>query len=159
MNIKRFLPLLLALILLLSACQRNVTRNGNGSVDVETSITQQELQEAINGGIADPLIQELTVSLQSGYILVSGTRQRLNDSSKSDTLSFQLDLSMRDGQLIATISNAQFDGFTVEQNRLELWNTTIANKITRIAQKSPNSTLTSVGVTPSAVNMTWTVSK
>ena len=43
MNVKRFLPLLLALILLLSACQRNVTRNGNGSVDVETSITQQEL--------------------------------------------------------------------------------------------------------------------
>ena len=159
MNIKRFPFLLLALILLLSACQRNATRNGNGSVDVETSITQQELQEVINGGIADPLIQELTVSLQSGYILVSGTRQRLNDSSKSDTLSFQLDLSVRDGQLTATISNAQFDGFTVEQNRLELWNTTIANKITRIAQKSPNSALTSVSVKPSAVTMKWTVSK
>lgn len=151
--------LLLVFALLLSACQRNVTRNGDGSVDVETVVTQQELQEAISASIADPLIQELTVSLQSGYILVSGTRQRLNDPSKTDTLSFRLDLGVSDGQLTSTISNAQFDGFTVEQNRLDLWNTTIANRITRLANRSPNSVLKSVTVTPSAVTMTWMATK
>jgi hypothetical protein len=151
--------LLLVFALLLSACQRNVTRNDDGSVDVETVITQQELQEAINASIADPLIQELTVSLQSGYILVSGTRQRLNDPSKTDTLSFHLDLDVSNGQLTSTISDAQFDGFTVEQNRLDLWNTTIANRIARLANKSPNSTLESVTVTISAVTTTWTADK
>jgi hypothetical protein len=151
--------LLLFLALVLSACQRNVTRNGDGSVDVETAVTQQELQEAISASIADPLIQELTVSLQSGYILVSGTRQRLNDPSKTDTLSFRLDLGVSDGQLTSTISDAQFDGFTVEQNRLDLWNTTIANRIARLANRSPNSTLKSVTVTSSAVTMTWNATK
>jgi hypothetical protein len=151
--------LLLALTLLLNACQRNVTRNDDGSVDVETVITQQELQEAVNASIADPLIKELTVTLQSGYILVSGTRERLNDSSKTDTLSFRIDLSVKDGQLTSTISYAQFDGFTAEQNRLDLWNTTIANRIARLANKSPNSTLRSVTVTTSAVTMTWTAGK
>jgi len=150
---------LLVFTLLLIACNRNITRNGDGTTDVETSISQQELQTAINEGIADPLIKEINVSLQSGYILVSGTRERLNDSSKSDTLSFRLDLGVSDGQLTAMISNAQFDGFTVEQNRLNLWNTTIANRITRLAQKSPSSTLKSVVVTPDAITMTWSVTR
>jgi hypothetical protein len=150
---------LLVFALLLSACQRNVTRNDDGSVDVETVITQQEIQEAINEGIADPLIQELTVTLQSGYILVSGARQRLNDPSKTDMLSFRLDLGVDNGQLTAAISNAQFDGFTVEQNRLDVWNAAIANRIAALGQKSPNSTLKSVSVTPSAVTMTWTATK
>ena len=156
MNTKKFLPLILALVLLLSACQRNVTHNGDGSVDVATTITQQELQDAINASIVDPLIKDLTVSLQSGYALVSGTRERLNDPTKTDSLSFRLDLGMSNGQLTATISDAQFDGFTVEQNRISNWNTTIANRITRLAQKSPNTTLKSVIVTTSAITMTWT---
>jgi hypothetical protein len=159
MKTKNLFPLLLVIILSLSACNRNITRNGGGSAEVETTITQQELQDTINASIADPLIQELTVSLQQGYILVSGTRERLNDSSITDTLSFRLDLGVSNGQLSSTISNAQFDGFTVEQNRLDLWNTTIANRITRLAQKSPNTTLKSMNITTSAVTMIWTVTK
>jgi hypothetical protein len=156
---KRVIILATVLALLLSACDRSITRNGDGTANVETSITQQELQDAISTSIADPLIKGLTVSLQPGYILVSGTRERLNDASKTDTLSFRLDLGMSNGQLTSTISNAQFDGFTVEQNRIEHWNTTIANRIEKIAQKHPNSTLKSVSITPSAVTMMWTVKK
>lgn len=151
--------LLLVLALLLSACQRNVTRNGDSSAVVETIVTRQELQEAVNASIADPLIKELTVTLQSGYILVSGTRERLNDSSKTDTLSFRIDLGVNNGQLTSTISDAQFDGFSIEQNRLDLWNTTIANRIAHLGQKSPNSVLNSVSITTSEVTMSWTVSK
>jgi hypothetical protein len=156
---KRLLVLLTTLAFLLSACNRNITRNGNGSADVETIVTQQELQTAINEGIADPLIKEISVSLQSGYILVSGTRERLNDSSKTDTLSFRLDLGVSNGQLTSTVSNAQFDGFTVEQKRIDNWNTTIANRITRLANQTPNTTLKSVTVTPAAVTMTWNAAK
>lgn len=158
-TIKRLSVLSLVSILFLSGCQRNISRNGDGTADVETTVTQQELQKAINEGIADPLIQELTVSLKSGYMLVSGTRQRLKDPNKSDTLSFRLDLGVSNNQLTATISKAQFDGFTVEQNRLNLWNSTIANKIAKLAQKSPNSTLKTVSVSPNAVIMVWNVTK
>ena len=158
-SIRRIIVLLTALALLLSACNKTITRNGNGSADVETSINQQELQEAINAGIADPLIKDLTVSLQSGYIIVSGTRERLNDSSKTDTLSFRLDLGVDNGQLTASISNTQFDGFTVEQNRIAHWNTTIANRIEKLGKNRPNSALKSVVITPEAITMTWTVTK
>ncbi len=156
---KRFFIFLCGITLFLSACERNITRYDDGTVDVETVVTQQELQETITASIANPLIRELTITLQSGYILVSGTRERLNDPTKTDTLSFHLDLVVSDGQLTSTISDAQFDGFTIEQNRLDLWNTTIANKIAVLGSKSPNSTLKSVTVTPEALTMVWMAGK
>jgi len=156
---KRIFILLTVLVFFLSACQRNISRNDDGSVDVETVFTQQELQEAINASIADPLIMDLTASLQSGYVLVSGTRQRFNDSSKMDNLTFRLDLGVSNSQLTTSISDAQLDGVSIEQNRVDHWNQTIANRIALLGQKSQNSTLKSVSITPSQVTMTWNVSK
>jgi hypothetical protein len=156
---KRITILLLALVFLLSACKANISRNQDGSFDVETTISQQELQEAIAASIADPLVKQITVSLQSGYVLVSGTRERLNEPGKTDTLNFRLDLSVNNGKLAASISNAQLDGKPIEQNRVENWNQTLANRIAILAQKHPNSTLKSVNITPTDVTMTWNVTK
>jgi len=149
--------LLVTLLFLTSACKANISRNGDGSFTVETTITQQELQEVITASIADPLVKELTVSLQSGYALVSGERQRLNDSSKTDTLSFRLDLSAANGQLTSSISNAQLDDIIVEQDRVDLWNQTISNRLAILGQKNKKSTLQSVSITPDIVTMTWNV--
>lgn len=149
--------LLAALLLLTSACKANISRNGDGSLTVETTISQQELQAAITAAIADPLIQELEVSLQSGYVLVTGTRQRLNDTAKTDSLSFRLDLGVSNGQLTSTISGAQIDGVAIEQNRVDLWNQTIANRLSLIGNKNQNSTLESISITPDLVTMTWKV--
>jgi hypothetical protein len=151
--------LLVALVFLISACRANISRNDDGSLSVETTVSQQELQEAINGSIADPLVKDLTVSLQSGYILVTGQRQRLNDASKTDSLNFRLDLGMSNGQLTATVSDATLDGVPVEQSRVEHWNQTIASRLVIIGKKRPNTSLKSVSVTTEAVMMTWTVSK
>lgn len=151
--------LLLVFVFLFSACRANVSRNDDGSLTVETSITQDELQAAITAAIADPLITELNVSLQSGYALVNGTRQRLNDPSKSDTLSFRLDLGVSNGQLTATVSEALLDGRPMEQSRVDHWNETIASRLLIAGKKNPNSSIQSVSITPGAVTMIWTVSK
>ena len=148
---------LLAVIMLLSlsACKANVSRNDDGSVTVETSVTQEQLQEVISSSIADPLIQDLSVSLQNGYVSVTGTRQRLNDSSKTDTMRFRLDLGVSNGELTVSISDAQIDGIAIEQNRVDNWNQTIANRIAMIGGGNRNATLQSVSVTPEQVTMTW----
>ena len=135
------------------------SRNNDGSLTVETTASQQEIQDTINASIADPLVKELIVSLQSGYILVTGQRQRLNDASRTDTLNFRLDLGVSNGQLTATISGATLDGVTIEQNRLDHWNQTIASRIVILGKKRPNSSLQSVSVTTQAVSMTWNISK
>jgi len=150
--------LFVALVFLMSACSRaNISRNNDGTLTVETTAGQQEIQDAINASIANPLVKDLTVSLQSGYILVAGQRQRLNDGSKTDTLNFRLDLGVSNGQLTATISGATLDGVPVEQNRVGHWNQTIASRIVILGKKRPNSSLQSVSVTAEEVSMTWTV--
>jgi len=159
MKNKTLLFVSIVLALVLSACRANISRNGDGSATVTTTISQQELQEAINAAIADPLIQELNVSLQSGYLTVTGTRQRLNDASKSDSLSFRLDLTVSNGQLTATISNALLDNQPIEQNRIDHWNETISSRIGKFGVKNPNSSLQAVSITPEAVTLTWLISK
>lgn len=158
-NSKRIIVLLTSFALLLSACKANISRNADGSFDVETTVGQQELQEAITAAIADPLVREISVSLQSGYVLVSGVRERLNDPGKTDTLSFRLDLGVNSGQLIASISDAQLDGVPMEQKRVDHWNQTIANRLAILGQKNPNSTLKSVSITSNSVIMIWHVTK
>lgn len=159
MKTKTVSILLIIFTFLLSACRANISRNSDGTVTVETTISQQELQEAITASIADPLITELNVTLQSGYVTVTGQRQRLNDASKTDSLSFRLDLGVSGGQLTATISNALLDNKPLDQSRVDHWNQTIASRIAIIGKKRPNSSIQSVSVTPEAVTMTWVVSK
>jgi hypothetical protein len=153
------LSLLFLAVLLSTACTRNVARNDDGSLAVETSISQQELQEVITSSIADPLVKNVTVSLQTGYVLVSGERQRLNDSSKTDSLSFRLDLSASNGQLNAAVTDAKIDNISIEQNRVDNWNQTIANRLSNFGKKSGKATLQTVSITPASVTMTWNVAK
>jgi hypothetical protein len=111
----------------------------------------------ITASIADPLVKGVTVSLQSGYVLVTGERARLNDNSQTDTLSFRLDLGASNGQLTSSISNAQLDGVAIEQNRVDLWNQKIANRLALLGNKNQKGTIKSVVITPSVVTMTWNV--
>ena len=159
-NTTQKLTILFALIFLfVSACRANISRNEDGSLTVQTTINQPELQTAITASIAEPLIKDLTVSLQSGYVLVTGQRQRLNDASKTDTLTFRLDLGVSNGQLTTTVSDAQLDGIQIEQNRVDHWNQKIASRLLILGKKNPNGSLQAVSVAPEAVHMTWNVSR
>lgn len=158
-KIKTSILLAALLVLLTSACKANISRNEDGSFYVETTISQAELREVVTASIADPLVKEVTVSLQSGYVLVSGERQRLNDNTRTDILSFRLDLGANNGQLTSTISNAQLDGIAVEQARVDLWNQRMANRLAILGQKNRNSTLESLSITPDAISMTWNVKR
>lgn len=156
-NIKKLSILAIILMLTLSACKANISRNDDGSLTVETSVTQAQLQEIISSSIADPLIKSLTVTLQQGYVSVTGERERLNDASKTDTISFRMDLGVSNGELTASISDAQIDGVSIEQARVDHWNQTIANRIANIGSRNENAKLQSVSITPEEVLMTWNV--
>src|SRR5512139_3487818 len=134
------LSILLLAAFLLSACQATITRNEDGSLRVETSMSGAALQSEIKAALSDPLIQSVTVNLQTGYMDVSGVRQRLN-SDQTDTLTFRLDLGVRGGFLTATVSGAEIAGAPVEANRVALWNERIANRLEKAGQRRANSTL------------------
>jgi len=153
---------LLAILILIapaaSACENRSARNG-GSLEFQTTITQKQLQSAIDSSLADLLITQLDVDLQSGYILVTGQRKRANDPGKTDTLTFRLDLGVSGGHLTAAVSNAQLDGIPIEQSWVSAWNQTIANHIEILSTRRPNTALQSVNITSNAVTLTWRVTK
>lgn len=159
MKTYKLLTLMVAATLILGACKADFSRNDDGSLTMETAVTQEQIQDTISSAIADPLIQDLTASLQNGYVSVSGTRQRLNDPGKTDTMSLRLDLRVSNGQLTASISDAQIDGVDIEQNRVDNWNQTIANRLSNFGGRSENATLQSVAITPEQVTMTWLVNR
>ena len=159
MKTYKLLTLMAAATLILGACKADFSRNDDGSLTMETTVTQEQIQETISSAIADPLIQDLTASLQNGYVSVTGTRQRLNDPGKTDTMSLRLDLGVSNGQLTASISDAQIDGVDIEQNRVDNWNQTIANRLSNFGGRSENTTLQSVAITPEQVTMTWLVNR
>ena len=144
------------LMVLVGGCAANITRNADGSLTIETSMTAESLQTEIQAAIADPLIENLTVQLEQDYINVSGMRKRLN-SDQTDTLTFRLDLGVSNGHLTATISNASIDGQAIEATRVALWNERIANRLESFGQRRSNSSLQSVTVTSGAITMTWHV--
>lgn len=156
---KKLLIMLILLTLSLTACNANINKNDDGSFTVETTISQTELQEIISASIADPLVQDITVTLNSGYITVNGTRQRLNDSSQTDTMSFRLDLGVSNGELTASVSNAQIDGYAIDEARINNWNQTIANRLSNFGGRSENAKLQSVSITTSEVKMIWNVTR
>ncbi len=47
-NSKTLSVLMVTFLFLTTACKANIARNDNGSLTVETTITQQELQEVIS---------------------------------------------------------------------------------------------------------------
>jgi hypothetical protein len=140
----------------LSACSVNVERNPDGSLKVESSMTEASLQNELKLAIADPLVRDLTADLRDGYVLVSGERERAGGSG-SDTLSFRLDLGVSDGHLTARISNAQLNDIPIEQERVNAWNERIASHLEQVGQNRSNSTLQAVTISGETVTMVWRV--
>ena len=68
MNIlPKFAILSLVLLVVLSACSLEIVRNDDGSLTVESEMTEAALHEEINAAILDPLVEEFLVDLKDGH--------------------------------------------------------------------------------------------
>lgn len=156
---KRFSILaLLALVMVpwLTACQVGISRNDDGSLQIEAEIPESALEAEIRAAIADPLIRNVSVDLRSGYLLAEASRNRLSGNGQ-DSMTFRLDLGAQDGHMTARISDVVVDGFSVGQDRVALWNSRIATNLERAGNRSGDSELVQVRVTDQAVTLVWRV--
>jgi hypothetical protein len=158
MKFIRTFALVLLTAIVLAGCAFTVTRTGKGTFQVESSMTQAQIQAAIQEALKDPNVQSLTASLQDGYILVSGVHTR-TDGSGSDVMTFRLDLGVSNGTLTAVVSNVKVDNFTVGQDVIASWNQRLADGLVKVGQNTPHSTLQSVSVTSQAVTFVWVVTR
>lgn len=150
------LLLLIVLSFTLSACGLKLERNPDGSLCLETNMTEQSLQTEIDRAIADPLITNFTTDLQNGFVSVRADRKRV-DGEIVDTLTFRLDLGVQDGHLSAVISEVQINALPVQEARVAVWNETIATRLERAGKRNPDSTLQEVVVSQDDITMVWRI--
>jgi hypothetical protein len=142
--------------LFLAGCSIDITRNEDGSLQVESQMAEEALQSEINRALADQQMESMTVTLQNGLIQVVGERPRAQGDA-TDILTFDLTLGVAEGGLTAVVANPQLNGIDLDPARTANWNARIAERLERLGQRRPNSTLESVTVTSDAVLMSWRV--
>jgi hypothetical protein len=147
---------LLVSTLVLSACGLSLERNPDGSLRLETSMTEESLQDEIDWAIADPLITNFETDFRPGYIHVTADRKRVG-SEVIDTMTFRLTLGVADDHLTAVISDVVVDGFPVDDGRVDVWNQTIATRLERAGKQNADSSLQEVVVSDEAVTMVWRI--
>jgi len=139
--------LLAAFSLLATACQLDVERNADGSLQIEAIIAEADIASEIGLGIADdPNAESVTVDLKDGYALVEAVGK--NDfGTRTETVSFRLELFVVDGHLGATVTDAVWNGIDIPDELVEMWNEELAWELEQSAKEDPDSTLSAVDIT------------
>ncbi len=158
MKIKQWMTVAAVAVVLglTSACTIEISRNDNGSLSVESVMSEESLESELATVFDDDRFEDVAVQLGSGQVSVTAQRRR-SGSDVIDELSLRLDLGVSGGQLTATINDAEINGAPIADARVETWNVQIADRLTRAAQRHPYSTLETVSVTNNGVIMRWHV--
>lgn len=158
MKIRQWMTMagLVAVLGLTSACTIEISRNDDGSLSVESVMTEVSLQSEMEAALEDGQVEDVSVDLSTGHIYVTAERHRAQGGG-FDELSFRVELGVSGGQLTATIYDAKLNGVPFNDSRLATWNGRIADRLTRAAQRHPNSALEAVSVTDDGLKMRWHV--
>ncbi len=139
--------LLAAVALFASACQLDVERNADGSFQIEAVIAEADIAKEIAIGISeDPDAESASVDLRNGYALVEMTGKN-ERGTRTDTVSFRLELFVDGDHLGATVSDAVWNDIEIPEELVEVWNEELAAELEASAKEDPDSTLTAVEIT------------
>ena len=148
--------LVAALALVASACQLDVERNPDGSLQIEAIITEADIATEL--GFADnPDFETLEIDLRDGYALFDATGPNEDNPERTDEISFRMELFVVDGHLGAQVSDAVWNGIDVPQLFVDEWNEEIAKDLEKSARKDKDSTLIAVDITDGQVRFEFRV--
>lgn len=146
--------LVAALSLVGAACQLDVQRNADGSLEIEAVIDEADIATEIGLGIGQG--QDVTVDLRDGYAVIDATGPS-KSGRRTDTVSFRLDLFVLEDHLGAAVTDAVWNGIDVPQELVEIWNGELAAELEDAAREHPDSTLQSVQITEDRLRFVFRV--
>ena len=141
-----------AFAILAGACSIDVERNDDGSLQIETVLTEESLANEIEKGIDDPNVERLTIDMKDGYALVDIEAKRENGFG-TDEVSFRVDMFVVDGHLGVNVTEAVWNGIEIPQELVDHWNDELAAEIEADAKEDPDSTLVAVELTENDLRM------
>ena len=145
-----------AFALVAGACSIDVERNDDGSLQVESVLTEESVKNEIAKGIDDPQVDYLNIDMKDGYALVDMERKR-DSGIGVDQISFRVDLFVDDGHLGVSITDAVWNEISIPQELVDIWNEEMAIELEREGKKDPDSTLIAVSLSETALTMEWHV--
>lgn len=143
-----------AFALVAGACSIDVERNDDGSLRVETVLTEESVKNEITKGVDDPQVNYLHLDMKPGYALVDMERER-DSGFGVDTISFRIDLRVEDGHLAADVTDAVWNDVPIPQELVDIWNEELAAQLEAEGKEDPDSTLVAVALSEDALTMEW----
>ena len=139
-----------AVALLAGACSIDVERNADGSLAVSAVMTEQSIQQELE---QDPQNDNVVVDIVDGYILVEADRTERNGTTAA--VSFRADIALENDDLVVEVSDATYDGFSIPQSFVDLWNDGLAQALRRAANQHPDASLLSVELANDEMATEW----
>ena len=153
---KSLIALIAGLGLLSAACAVDIEANADGSLTVQSFVTEVDFQDALDKIVHDPNVEDLQVDFRDGGVSVFLEGRDEHDGSLN-TISFEATLSVVDGHLGAEIFDAAWNGEPIPQRIVDKWNDSLARELEREGRKDPDSTLMRVDVSEDDIAMEWRV--
>jgi LmeA-like phospholipid-binding len=148
------------LLLGLAACNRadvSVQRNASGGATITVTVSESEINTAIADALAtsNPLLRDPQIDLQPGKIVVTGEHDQ-RDGSGRVSGSLTLSLSVQDGALLATVTDAQIQGLDLSDASIAEFNSRLAERLTtRAGRENRVVKMTSVNITDGEIQFTF----
>ena len=134
------------------ACSIDVERNEDGSLQIETVLTEVSLANELTKGIDDPNVVAMEVDMKDGYALVEMEAKR-EFGTGTDIVSFRVEMFVVDGHLGVDVTEAVWNDIPIPQELTDIWNEELAAELERDAKKDPDSTLVAVEITEDDLRM------
>lgn len=141
-----------ALALLAGACSIDVARNPDGSLQIETVLTEESLATELAKGIDDPNVISMDVDMKDGYALVA-MEAKSEWGDGVDEVAFKVEMFVVDGHLGVNVTEAVWNDIEIPQELTDLWNEELAKELEEGAKEDPDSTLVAVELTENDLRM------
>lgn len=157
-----FAPLML--IVFLTGCRAGaveIDRNPDtGMTDITVTLTESDIntlvQEALSRS-ANPLLRNPSVDLQTGAFVINGEHDR-QDGGGTVSGSIRVAVSLVNGALQVSVTQADIEGWDVGDARIEQFNQQLATALgQRALQRNANAQLTDVTITPDSFTFTLSI--
>jgi hypothetical protein len=153
----------IVVLLLVAACgtSLNIKTNEQGDTVIEVGLPEDVvntiLRQSVDTGDADnDLLTEInSVDMKPGLITVTGTRTLANGTEAPG--SFDLALGAENGDLKATVSNVQIQGYEFTEQQLTELNQRIAQNLGSSASDNDTTEFNSVNITDNSLQFVMTV--
>jgi hypothetical protein len=142
------------LSLFTAACQLDVERNADGSLQIEAVIEESDIATELEFGTGED--EMVTVDLKDGYALIA-VEGPSESGRRVDTVSFRLELFVEGDHLGATATEAVWNGIDIPQELVDIWNEELAAELEAEAKEDPDSTLVDVEITETQIRFEFRV--